>query len=66
MNKSRYNKTYKVEPRYLEAYKKSGLYFITQDKAVFDLTLRFIKGNYKAFTVKRQGKAYIIQSQEGL
>lgn len=63
MNKSRYNETYKVKPRYFEAYKKTGLYIITKDKAIFKNTLRYVKGAYKAFTVTRQGGAYIIQSK---
>lgn len=58
-----YNKTYKVKPRYLEDYKKTGLYFISQDKAIFKNTLKYIRGNYKAFKVSIQGKNFIIQTK---
>ena len=55
----RYSKT--VKPRYLRDYKKEGLYIITADKAIFKVSLKHIKRNYKKVIITKQGRLYTIR-----
>lgn len=60
-----YNKKYAktVKPRYLRDYKKEGLYIVTKDKAVYKVSLKHIKRNYKNVTVTEQGGLYTIRGK---
>jgi len=63
MNNNTYNKKYAktVKIRYLREYKKEGLYITTANKAVFDVSLKYIKRNYKKVIVTKQGEFYTIR-----
>ena len=67
MNKQTYNKTYKVNPRYLKDYTGQGLYILTLDKAVYIKTLKHFLKNYSNVTIAKEGKQFIIKArQKGL
>ena len=63
MNNNTYNKIYSktVKPRYLRDYKKEGLYIITTDKAIFEVSLKHIRRNYKKVIVTRRDRLYIVR-----
>lgn len=63
MNNNTYNKKYSktVKPRYLRDYKKEGVYIVTKNKAVFKISLKHIKCNYKKVIIKKQGGLYTIR-----
>lgn len=62
MTTQTYNKKYAktVKPRYLRAYKRQGLCLYTYSRDIYILHLKYIRANFKDYTITREGRAYII------
>ena len=66
MTTQTYNKNYArtVKARYLSDYRRHGLYVYTYSRDIYILHLRYIRANFKDYSITREGKAYIIITRE--